>query len=118
MAGREPKYERKLDLSQLHYDGGFSYEKQGLAAKGILDYMSENMYISGDYRWRYLGLEVQIGFAKNGSVVTMSTLTKRDFTGKKLSWEKINIQVVNMNENDDGLVRILQDVAIDAAKKA
>jgi hypothetical protein len=112
MAYPQPVYKECFDLSKLKYQGKRkNAEKLDFAADGILEYMRTELFmtcsiegIGEDYVTQYSGL------TKNGSLVILKGIDSTD------RWQTANVTVVNMQEKDDGLLKLLKKVAIESAK--
>jgi len=110
MAYPEPKFHEDFNLEQLNYRGKCTSERLNAAADGILQYMQSELYMPGSSGMD--GSEVKYsGLAKNGSLVVLKGLKPSN------EWQTALFTVVNMKEKDDGLVKLIKKVAIEAVKK-
>lgn len=110
MAYPLPLYEEQFDLSQLNYRRKCTTEILNSAAGGVLQYMHGELFMPGSS-----GMDGSVvkysGLARNGSLVVLKGLKPSN------EWQTANVSVVNMQERDEGLVKLLKKVAVEATRK-
>lgn len=106
----QPKYQDIFNLEQLNYRRNCTSERLNAAAKGVFQYIQRELYMPGSS-----GMDGSVvkysGLTRNGSLVILAGLKPHD------EWQTANVTVVNMQKSDDGLVKHLKEVAIEAARK-
>ena len=106
----QPAYQESFDLEQLNYRRECTSEGLNAAASGVLQYMQRELFMPGSS-----GMDGPVakysGLARNGSLVILKGLRPQN------KWQTAHVTVVNMQENDAGLVDLLKKAAIEAAKK-
>ncbi len=105
-----PEYKETFNLNNLKSRKIYTNEVLDAAAGGVLRYMMSELFMPGSS-----GMDGSVvkysGLAKNGSLVILQGLRP------DREWQSANVTVVNMQEKDEGLVRLLKKAAIEATKK-
>ena len=111
MAYQLPVYGEQFDLSQLNYRRKCTTEILNSAASGVLQYMHGELFMPGSS-----GMDCSVvkysGLARNGSLVILSGVKPIN-----KDWQTAHVAIVNMQERDEGLVKLLKKVAVEATRK-
>jgi len=110
MSFLQPHYKGTFNLEQLRYRLPCTAERLDDAARSVHGYMQRELYMPGCN-----GMDGSVakysGLARNGSLVILEGLKPAN------KWQTAIVTVVNMRENDDGLVKILKKIAVQAVKR-
>lgn len=104
-----PRYEKTIDLSQLHYKTK-DINSLNKAIDEIYWYMKKETFLPGisgsdDSVAKYVGV------TKENSIIFLSGFKKNNI------WQTGLLTVINMRKRDDGLVRKLKKIAVESNKR-
>ena len=101
-----------VNLGQLNYRKKCTPERLNVAAESIKKYIDRKTYLTGCKG--YDGDVVKYsGLTENGSLVILEGVKPFMFS----SWQSAHVKVINMTQEDKGLVKLLKDTAIKTVRE-